>query len=87
MGITACDTAEWLAHKGTVGRQLFGEIHIHDINMSPCTPGTIGDVWFDAERTKQVLSTDGTMGTVGDVGYLALKYWKREATTKMDFCT
>ena len=80
MGITACDTAEWLAHKGTVGRQLFGEIHVLDINMNPCTPGTIGDVWFklasrfqyfnDAERTKQVLSADGTMGTVGDVGYL-----------------
>ncbi len=80
MGLTACDTAEWLAHKGTVGRALFGEIHILDADMNPCPPGTIGEVWFklasrfayfnDPDRTKQALSADGTMGTVGDVGYL-----------------
>uniref|UniRef100_UPI00286E7D0E AMP-binding protein n=1 Tax=Sandarakinorhabdus sp. TaxID=1916663 RepID=UPI00286E7D0E len=28
LGFTACDTAEWLAHKGTVGRVVLGEIHI-----------------------------------------------------------
>ena len=80
MGFTACDTAEWLAHKGTVGRALFGEIHILDADLKPCPPGTIGEVWFklasnaeyfnDPERTKQALSADCTMGTVGDVGYL-----------------
>jgi len=80
MGFTACDSAEWLAHAGTVGRPLFGEIHILDANMTPCPPGTIGEVWFklasrfeyfnDPDRTKQVLSEDGTMGTAGDVGYL-----------------
>jgi long-chain acyl-CoA synthetase len=80
MGFTACDATEWLAHKGSVGRPLFGEIHILDPNLQPCPPGTIGEVWFklvsrfeyynDEERTKQVLSNDGAMGTVGDVGYL-----------------
>jgi long-chain acyl-CoA synthetase len=80
MGFTACDTAEWLAHKGTVGRPLFGEIHILDANMNSCGPGIIGEVWFklasrfeyfnDAARTKEALSADGAMGTVGDVGYL-----------------
>jgi long-chain acyl-CoA synthetase len=80
MGFTACDSAEWLAHKGTVGRPLFGEIHILDANGKPCPPGTIGEVWFklasqfsyfnDAKRTAEVLNADGTMGTVGDVGYL-----------------
>jgi long-chain acyl-CoA synthetase len=80
MGFTACDATEWLAHKGSVGRPLFGEIHILDPNLQPCPPGTIGKVWFklasrfeyynDEERTKQVLSNDGAMGTVGDVGYL-----------------
>ena len=27
LGFTACDTAEWLAHRGTVGRVLFGVLH------------------------------------------------------------
>ena len=80
MGFTACDTAEWLAHKGTVGRPLFGEIHILDANMNSCELGITGEVWFklvsrfeyfnDVARTKEALSADGAMGTVGDVGYL-----------------
>jgi long-chain acyl-CoA synthetase len=80
MGFTACDTAEWLAHKGTVGRPLLGEIHILDANMNSCGPGIIGEVWVklasrfeyfnDPARTKEALSADGAMGTVGDVGYL-----------------
>lgn len=80
MGFTACDSVEWLTHKGTVGRPLFGEIHILDPNMQSCPTGTIGEVWFklasdfeyfsDEERTKEALSADGSMGTVGDVGYV-----------------
>ena len=80
MGLTVCDTAEWLAHKGTVGRPVFGELHILDAEMNPCRTGEIGQVWFklgspfsyfnDPQRTMQVLSADGTMGTVGDVGYV-----------------
>ena len=30
LGFTACDSAEWLAHRGTVGRVLFGELHVLD---------------------------------------------------------
>ncbi len=80
MGFTACDTAEWLAHRGTVGRPLFGEIQILDANRDPCPAGTIGEVWFklasrfayfnDPKRTAEALNADGTMGTVGDVGYV-----------------
>lgn len=80
MGFTACDSAEWLAHKGTVGRPLFGEIHILDAEMKPVPTGEIGEVWFklasrfeyfnDAGRTAEALSADGTMGTVGDVGHV-----------------
>jgi long-chain acyl-CoA synthetase len=80
MGLTACDSAEWLAHKGTVGRVLFGDLHILDAEMNPCPTGTVGSVWFglgsqfeyfnDKTRTAEVLSTDGTMGTAGDVGYV-----------------
>lgn len=80
MGATACESAEWLAHKGTVGRPVFGELHILDDEMNPVPTGTIGTVWFklgspfeyfnDKERTAAVLSADGTMGTAGDVGYV-----------------
>ena len=30
LGFTACNSAEWLAHRGTVGRVLLGELHILD---------------------------------------------------------
>ena len=80
MGFTACDSAEWLAHRGTVGRPLFGELRILDEAFSQVPAGTIGSVWFklgsqfeyfnDKARTIEALSADGTMGTVGDVGYV-----------------
>jgi long-chain acyl-CoA synthetase len=80
MGLTFCDSAEWLAHKGTVGRTVFGEIHILDADLNPCKTGEVGEIWFklgsqfayfnDPKRTQEVLSPDGTMGTAGDVGYL-----------------
>src|SRR6266403_1431018 len=36
LGFTACNSAEWVAHRGTVGKVLFGELHILDENMQPC---------------------------------------------------
>ncbi len=80
LGFTACNSAEWLAHRGTVGRVLLGELHILDENMKECPVGTPGTVWFktatpfeyfnDPARTREARSPDGTMSTVGDVGYV-----------------
>ena len=80
LGFAACDSAEWLAHRGTVGRVLLGELHVLDENMQPCPTGTAGTLWFktatpfeyfnDPEKTRQARSSDGTMSTVGDVGYV-----------------
>ena len=80
MGFTACTTPEWLAHRGTVGRVLMGELRILDPDMNEVPPGEIGTVWFklaydfeyynDKPRTAAVLSDDGSMGTAGDVGYV-----------------
>jgi long-chain acyl-CoA synthetase len=80
LGFTACDTAEWVAHKGTVGKVLLGELHVLDDEMKPLPTGTPGTLWFktasdfeyfnDPANTKQARSADGSMSTVGDVGYV-----------------
>jgi long-chain acyl-CoA synthetase len=80
LGFTACDSKEWLAHRGSVGRVLLGDLHILDENMQPCPKGTPGEIWFktgspfeyfnDPAKTAEARSPDGTMSTVGDVGYV-----------------
>ena len=80
LGFTACDSPEWLAHRGSVGRVLLGDLHILDENMRPCPKGAPGTVWFrtatpfeyfnDPVKTAEARSADGTMSTVGDVGYV-----------------
>ena len=80
LGFTACDTPEWLAHRGSVGRVLLGDLHILDEQGQPVPEGTPGEVWFktatpfvyfnDPERTALTRSADGSMSTVGDMGYL-----------------
>ena len=80
LGFTACNSAEWLAHRGTVGKVLLGELHVLDENMQACPVGTPGTVWFktaspfeyfnDPAKTQEARSPDGTMSTVGDVGYV-----------------
>jgi len=80
LGFTACDSKEWLAHRGTVGRVLLGDLHILDENLKPCPSGTSGTVWFktatpfeyfnDPAKTGEARSPDGSMSTVGDVGYV-----------------
>jgi len=46
LGFTACDSAEWLAHRGTVGRVLLGELAVLDDDMQPLPMGTPGTLWF-----------------------------------------
>ncbi|MFM7121713.1 MAG: AMP-binding protein, partial [Gammaproteobacteria bacterium] len=36
LGFTACNSAEWLAHRGTVGRVILGVMHILDNDLRPC---------------------------------------------------
>ena len=80
LGFTACNTAEWQAHRGSVGKVIIGDLHILDDNMLPVAKGETGEVWFktatpfdyfnDPGRTAQSRSKDGSMSTVGDMGYV-----------------
>ena len=78
LGFTSCDSAEWLAHPGTIGRTVFGELHILDDEMREVPVGATGKLWFktaspfeyfnDPLKTAEVNSPDRTMSTVGDIG-------------------
>ena len=80
LGFAACNSEEWLAHPGSVGKVLLGDLHILDDDMNACDIGTAGTIWFvtatpfeyynDPERTQEACSADRTMSTVGDVGYV-----------------
>jgi long-chain acyl-CoA synthetase len=80
LGFAACDSAQWLDHRGTVGKVMLGDLHVLDENMQPCPKGTPGALWFktatpfeyfnDVARTAEARSLDGSMSTVGDVGYV-----------------
>jgi long-chain acyl-CoA synthetase len=79
-GFTFCDSNDWLAHKGTVGRALVGKVAILDDEGEECPVGTTGTVWFrgatnfeyfnDPAKTAESRNADGDTSTVGDVGYL-----------------
>jgi long-chain acyl-CoA synthetase len=79
-GFTFCDSKDWLAHKGTVGRAVVGEALILDEAGQECPAGTTGTVWFrgatnfeyfnDPAKTAESRAGAGDASTVGDVGYL-----------------
>jgi long-chain acyl-CoA synthetase len=80
LGLAMCDSAQWLSHKGTVGKAVFGELRVLDERMNEVPAGTIGKLWFktpspfsyfnDPKKTAEANSPDGTMSTVGDIGYV-----------------
>jgi long-chain acyl-CoA synthetase len=80
LGFTMCDSAEWLAHPGTIGKAVFGELHILDDDMREVPTGATGKLWFktaspfeyfnDPSKTAAANSPDRAMSTVGDVGYV-----------------
>ena len=81
-GVTLIDSAEWLAHPGSVGRVQEGGIHICDDKGNELANGQIGLIYFerdapafkyhnDAEKTRAAQHpAHSTWTAVGDVGYL-----------------
>lgn len=83
LGWVYCNSAQWLAHKGTVGVSLFGQLHICDENGDEVPAGEVGTIYFegeaastfgyhhDEERTRSSRHPKGRgWSTLGDVGYL-----------------
>jgi len=78
-GFTAINSTEWLAHKGSVGRPLLGEVRIVDESGEALPPGEIGTVYFangprfeyhnDPQKTAGSRNAQG-WSTLGDIGYV-----------------
>jgi len=78
-GFVYCTSEEWLAHKGTVGKAILGEIHIVDEEGREVPVGEEGTIYFsggtefeyhnDPEKTAQSRNERG-WSTLGDVGRL-----------------
>jgi acyl-CoA synthetase (AMP-forming)/AMP-acid ligase II len=78
-GATFCTSAQWLAHRGSVGRAVVGTVKIVDEHDRELPPGGIGTVYFadtlsfeyhnDPDRTRAAFNRRG-WSTLGDVGYL-----------------
>jgi long-chain acyl-CoA synthetase len=79
-GFTFCDSATWLAHPGTVGRPILGELLILDEDGNECATDEDGTIWFrgatafryfgDPAKTAGSRRDDGATSTVGDVGHV-----------------
>ncbi|HWG62401.1 MAG TPA: AMP-binding protein [Streptosporangiaceae bacterium] len=80
-GFTYVNSADWLAHKGTVGRSLVGEPHVCDSAGDELPPRTIGTLYFsggpmfeyhgDPAKTSASRDPKGRgWTTLGDVGYV-----------------
>ncbi|MDQ1375109.1 MAG: hypothetical protein QOJ09_2447, partial [Actinomycetota bacterium] len=78
-GFVCCNSEEWMAHKGTVGKPLLGTIHIVGEDGEEVPQGEAGTIYFeggsefeyhnDPEKTKASRNDKG-WSTLGDVGYL-----------------
>jgi fatty-acyl-CoA synthase len=78
-GMTRITSQEWLEHRGSVGRPVFGEIHILDDLGRELPVGETGTIYFsggrefsyhdDPEKTASVFTPEG-WSTLGDIGHL-----------------
>ncbi len=78
-GATVCTSEQWLAHRGSVGRAVVGQVKIVDEYDRELPAGGIGTVYFaggpvfqyhnDDDKTQRAFNTRG-WSTLGDVGYL-----------------
>jgi long-chain acyl-CoA synthetase len=78
-GFCAITSQEWLAHPGSVGKALLGELHIVGEDGNDCPVGEAGTIYFangpefsyhnDPKKTADARNDKG-WSTLGDVGYV-----------------
>ncbi len=79
-GMTWVNAEDWLSHPGTVGRPIYGEVHVCADDGTELPPGSDGVVWFagpaaafeynnDPEKTRQTFNERG-WSTLWDIGHL-----------------
>lgn len=79
-GMTFIGSADWLAHRGSVGRSITSPIRIIDTEKGVVVPsGTVGQVYFerpapfeyhgDSQKTAAAFNAQG-WGTYGDLGHV-----------------
>lgn len=78
-GFVSVTSEEWLAHGGTVGRALMGELHVCDETGEELPTGEPGTIYFgnapqfeyhnDPEKTQASRHPKG-WSTLGDIGYV-----------------
>ncbi|MGI9161768.1 MAG: AMP-binding protein [Mycobacterium sp.] len=81
-GMTFIDSADWLAHPGSVGRSVLGVLHICDDRGTELPTGEIGTVYFERDQLPFEYHNDPSKTaeaqhpahpswtTVGDLGYV-----------------
>jgi acyl-CoA synthetase (AMP-forming)/AMP-acid ligase II len=79
MAMTRITSEDWMAHRGSVGRPVYGEPHILRADGSEAATGEEGVIYFaagrsfeyhgDPDKTASVRSQQGWT-TLGDIGYL-----------------
>jgi acyl-CoA synthetase (AMP-forming)/AMP-acid ligase II len=80
-GFVACNSDEWLAHEGTVGKPIVGTPHICDENGKELPTGSEGTIWFESDveftyhnDSKKTLESkhpqNPKWSTLGDIGRL-----------------
>ncbi|MGB8404899.1 MAG: fatty-acid--CoA ligase FadD4 [Mycobacterium sp.] len=79
IGSTLITADDWLAHPGSVGKPMLGNLHILDEDGNELPVGQAGEIYFEGGNTFEYLndpaktasSRDGNgWMTVGDIGYL-----------------
>ncbi|MFU8816034.1 MAG: acyl-CoA synthetase [Pseudomonadales bacterium] len=78
--VVACDSTEWLAHPGTVGRALpHVQLRILDADGNELPPGEIGEIYarpiypdftYQNDSGKRAAMERDGFWTAGDIGYL-----------------
>lgn len=78
-GFCAISSSEWLAHRGSVGRPLYGSVHILDDDGAELPVGEPGAIFFEGGTDFEYLNdpkktasahNDKGWSTLGDIGYL-----------------